>query len=164
MTCGTRRRLSRSGRRLPRPGRDHEALDAYQRALQLWQLDSCSDVRDVEGVGAELRALDHAVQRAGCWAAERLLSQGKPEGATDVTSGLLARDPYDERAHDIVIGAHLANGDLAGARRSIDVCLRRLDELGVQPGSGTSMLIRRYERRSGGAVAPTPIRGAAAGG
>lgn len=145
-------------------GRDQEALDAYGQALQLWQLDSCSDVRDIDGIAADLRALDHAVQRAGCWVAERLLSQGKHEQAAEVASGLLGRDPYDERAHDIVIGAYLAHDDLAGTQRSIHVCLQRLDELGVQPGSGTSMLIRRYERRSGGAAGPTPIRGAAAGG
>ena len=145
-------------------GRDHEALEAYRRALALWQPGSCPDVRDIDSIAPELRALDLAVQRAGSWAAERLLSQGEHEQAAQLAGGLLERDRYDERAHDIVIGAHLVNDDLAGARRSIDVCMRRLAELGVRPGSGTSMLVRRYERRTGGVVDLTPIRGAAAGG
>ena len=95
-------------------GRDQEALEAYRKALGLWQVESCADVRDNDGVADELRALDHAVQRAGSRAAERLLSQGRSDEAATIASELLVRDPFDERAHDVAVGAHLATDDLAG--------------------------------------------------
>lgn len=138
-------------------GQDDAALAEYRVAFDLWSDLACADIRDIPGPDVELAAIDRSVVRAGCWVGERLLSRGEFDAAAGLAIELLQRDPYEERAHDVMIGACLGGGDLGAARRAIGECRSRLDELGVQPGSGTSMLIRRYERRSGASTVAPPF-------
>ena len=78
--------------------------------------------------------------QAGCEAVLReaaaaRLAAGAPGDAIDHATRLVALDPFDERAHALLISAYAATGDAGGARRRLEACrdlFRR--ELGRSPG------------------------------
>lgn len=128
------------------------AIDLRLTALSIWTPQAFEDLADVDAVERDLDELRRRVMGGGCWAAERLLSSGETAQALEVGSRLLDVDRYHERAHDVVIGGHLAIGDNDEAQYAIGLLLDALGELGVAPASGSEMLIRRFERRSGQTV------------
>ncbi|MFK7919715.1 MAG: BTAD domain-containing putative transcriptional regulator [Ilumatobacter sp.] len=136
--------------------RDHRqaerTLGLRLSALSMWTPRALHDLVDIDMVENDLVDLRRRVIRGGCWAAERLLSNGDGRSALDVGARLIELDRYDERAHDIVIGVHLTSGDHDGAERAIAQLLEALADLGLSPSSGSEMLIRRFERRSGRAM------------
>lgn len=126
-----------------------EATALRAAAVGQWAATALAAVRDLDAAAAAVVELERRVTSAGCSAAERLLSQGRFAEGSELARRVLSWDPFSERAHDVSIGASLASGDLDQAERAIENCLERLEELGVQPSSGTEMLVRRFERRSG---------------
>lgn len=76
--------------------------------------------------------------------ARRLADQSRFAAAVDVALTALRADPMRESAHRTVIAVHLAEGNVAEARRAFDVCrtlLRR--ELGIEPSARTAGLLLR---------------------
>jgi hypothetical protein len=56
---------------------------------------------------------------------------------------VLAVDPWAEAAHRLLVLAHLADGDHAGARAALDACHQALADLGAAPAPPTLALHRR---------------------
>jgi LuxR family transcriptional regulator, maltose regulon positive regulatory protein len=73
-------------------------------------------------------------------AGELTLAGGDPAEALWLAARALEVEPYSEPAHRLAVAAHAARGDLAAARRARDMCMRRLDELGVTPTEDTRMV------------------------
>lgn len=130
-------------------GDQDQATTLRTAAVGQWNATALGTVRDLDAAAAAVAELELRVTSAGCSAAERLLSQGRFAEGSELARHVLSWDPFAERAHDVSIGASLAVGDLDQAERAIETCLERLGELGVRPSSGTEMLVRRFERRSG---------------
>lgn len=139
-------------------GRDDEAIEAFEQVVARWHPQAFADVRDLPLAARRVDELEQRIVRAACWMAERLLSRGRVDDTLRLAGALLDQHPLLERAHDVVVGAHLSTGDLDAAGAAIDRCLDALTELGAPPSSATDMLIRRYERRSGRLVTHPAVR------
>lgn len=76
--------------------------------------------------------------------ARRLAEQDRFAAAVNLALSALRADPLRESAHRTVIAVHLAEGNVAEARRAYAACravLRR--ELGVEPSAATVSLVAR---------------------
>ncbi|PPS67846.1 hypothetical protein BV882_35970 [Streptomyces sp. 46] len=74
--------------------------------------------------------------------AEQLCTQGHFGLAIDAALTALRADVLRESAHRAVLRVHLAEGNLAEARRAYQVCVETFErELGVQPTPATSALL-----------------------
>jgi DNA-binding SARP family transcriptional activator/pimeloyl-ACP methyl ester carboxylesterase len=81
--------------------------------------------------------------------AQRSIADGRPREAAVQATRLLALDPLSEASHRLLIEAHLASGDRAGAERQYAECARRLrEELGVEPEAATLALLGTPGERS----------------
>ncbi|WP_041297956.1 BTAD domain-containing putative transcriptional regulator [Ilumatobacter coccineus] len=141
--------LLADGKRAESAGRVAAAIECRTDALAMWSRDALSEVREIPEVDGVVADLEHRVLAAGSWAGERQLSLGDHAAALATADRLLEIDSLSERAHDIRVGAHLAAGDLDAAASSVHELVEAAETLGVAPSSGSEMLIRRYERRSG---------------
>lgn len=130
-------------------GRITDAIELRLGVFGLWSVDAFAESRDIEEAEGVVADVEHRVIGAACWAAERQLSVGDHSGALDTARRLLDFDPLSERAHDVRVGVHLAMDDLDAAATSVHQLIETSNALGVAPSSGSEMLIRRYERRSG---------------
>ena len=133
----------RNGRSLPEryaSGELEDALDAFRSACAA----ATAAVRE------RLRQLRlHALEAA----AAQLSALGSYGLALDAALTALRADPLRESAHRAVIRVHLAEGNVAEARRAFRQCrllLRR--ELHVEPSPQTARMVQA----SPGAVAPVP--------
>lgn len=84
----------------------------------------------------ERRRLSGATQDVLREAARARLAAGDAGAAAELASRLVAVDPFDEDARELLIRSYAAAGDRAAAERQRDVCVdlfRR--ELGVDPGT-----------------------------
>ena len=69
-------------------------------------------------------------------AAVARLAASDARGAVELATRLVALDEYDEEAHALLIRAHVADGNLAEARRYLTATLDRLRrDLGVEPSA-----------------------------
>jgi DNA-binding SARP family transcriptional activator len=85
------------------------------------------------------QVLLHASERA----VEDYLVRGEPVTALTLAMVTVAIDPLRESAHRLVVRAHLAEGNVAEARRHVsDVCQLMIEELGVPP----SVTLRNFGR------------------
>lgn len=86
--------------------------------------------------------------------AENLLDDERPDEAATVAQDLLADNPTEERAHQLVMRARLQQGLRRQAIRQYHVCRELLDsELGIRPGPETERLhARALESPGGGSV------------
>jgi len=85
------------------------------------------------------QVLLHASERA----VEDYLVRGEPATALTLAMATVAIDPLRESAHRLVVRAHLAEGNVAEARRHVsDVCQLMIEELGVPP----SVTLRNFGR------------------
>lgn len=142
-------------------GRIGEAIELRLGVFGQWSVDAFAESRDIEEVEGVVADAERRVIGAACWAAERQLSVGDHSSALDTARRLLDFDPMSERAHDVRVGIHLAMGDLEAAAASVHQLIETSHAIGVAPSSGSEMLIRRYERRSGRQAHQS--RGASAG-
>lgn len=75
-------------------------------------------------------------------AASRLADEGRYGLALESALAALRADDLRESAHRTVIAIHLAEGNVAEARRAFDHCRRTLhDELGIEPSARLSGLL-----------------------
>jgi len=91
-----------------------------------------------------LRAADEAlVARAGHAAGSLAVDVGDPDLARDLGALLVEVDPWSEQAHQLVVAAHLAAGEVDEARRAFDRLAKVLAELDLEPQPRTVELARR---------------------
>jgi DNA-binding SARP family transcriptional activator len=87
----------------------------------------------------------HAVEAA----AEHALAQHRPARAVDLALGALRRDPLRESLHELVIRAHLAEGNRAEAIRHHRGHLARMEtEFGLRPSPEIVRLLRESNASS----------------
>lgn len=77
--------------------------------------------------------------------AELLVALGSESEAVDLLTPALAIEPWSEPAHRALVGAHLAAGDVAAARRAMATCAHVLEEVGGPSEALTEMLARRLD-------------------
>ena len=133
------------GRGLETTGRIGDAMREYQVAVELWTGEILVDLRLLDELAPELTHLDVMLGSTAARLAEYCLSQGDDVAAESWALQLLARDPYAERAHAVVISARLGRGDGSGAAQAAVVCRDALDQLGVDPSPVSEVLLRRAE-------------------
>ena len=76
--------------------------------------------------------------------ARRLAAQSRFAAAVNLALSALRADPLRESAHRTVIAVHLAEGNVAEARRAYSACRRLLRrELGIEPSPATVSLVAR---------------------
>jgi DNA-binding SARP family transcriptional activator len=134
------------GRRHESTGRIADAMREYGTAVARWTGEILIDLRLLDELTPELTHLDVLLGSTAARLAEYCLSQGDDVAAETWAQQLLARDPYAERAHAVLISARLGRGDRPGAAEAAVVCRDALDQLGVDPGPGTALLLDRAER------------------
>lgn len=118
-------------------------LAAWGPVAEMWVPPLLIDLADLPDVGGDVAALSARLRDATLEVAEAHLAMNRNDDADRLGRKLLARDPFDERAHDIVIAAALGLDREGQLRQAIDDCLAALDELGVAPSPSTRMLLRR---------------------
>ena len=127
-----------------RAGRTGDTLAALRGALAWWHGDFAVDVFDewVDHERTRLRARFLAgVVRAG----ELLLGRGEVDEALELGTRALLAEEWSEPAYRLVASAHLARGDRASARRTLERCRAVLDDFGVGAEPQTEMLWRRLD-------------------
>ena len=138
-----------------RRGDDGAAGVAARRAFSIVARGLGAEVEDIPEIAERLHALRNGVIDQMCGVGERLLARGDLAEADRVAHDILDVDSYSERALAILIATRITEGDPAGARAAIERCLEVLAELEVEPSPGTTMLIRRHERRTGDDLSST---------
>lgn len=79
-------------------------------------------------------------------AAERLVQSGQHGLALEAAMAALRIDMLRESAHRIVIRIHMAEGNIAEARRAYDRCHQLLiEDLGLEPTAATAMILTSGE-------------------
>lgn len=151
-----RRHLER-GRDLERIGHRAEAVEEFRSALALWGDELLPDVRDHHDVGPEVTFVEMELERAAVTVAEWDLANDELATAIEAAQRLLRHDPFHERAHGVVVGAHLAADEIAAAGEALARCDAALAELGVDPSPATELLRARVRR-------PGPAAGSGPGG
>jgi DNA-binding SARP family transcriptional activator len=77
-------------------------------------------------------------------AARQLADQGHYGLALESALAALRADDLRESAHRAVISIHLAEGNVAEARRAFDLCRRTfVEELGIEPSSVVAAMLAR---------------------
>lgn len=131
-----------AGAAAERSGDPVGALAAYDAALPLWRGDPFDDVAAATWAADQQGHLRARFTAAALRTGELHLAGGSPRAAAGAASAMLAADRYDERAHQLVVRAHLAEGDRRGAQRALDAALAVVAELGVRPDDETLALAR----------------------
>jgi DNA-binding SARP family transcriptional activator len=130
---------------LERQGVPSAALDAYQRALDLWRGDYLADVPHGDWLELERDRFGERFVATAVRAGQLLHARGQVAEARVLAERALRTDPWSEGACQLRIAAQLAAGDLVGAHRSMDRCRQMLRELGVPPQQQTIALARRLQ-------------------
>lgn len=118
-------------------------LDGLPEALDRWRGEPFSDLPDLPFVGEHRRVRERRFLAAGQAVGEQALVLGRPDDAIDRALQLVRVDPWSERAHQLLVAAHVAAGDRAAARRALQRCRDVLDDLGVPPDPRTELLDRQ---------------------
>jgi DNA-binding SARP family transcriptional activator len=130
-------------RELERQGALSAALSSYQRAIGLWGGDYLSDIPFDDQLQLERERLRATFVTIAVRAGHLLLARGDIAAAQTLAKRALAADTWSETAHQLLIAAHLAGGDLVNAKRSLLRCQGLLRELGVPPQQQTLRLARQ---------------------
>jgi LuxR family transcriptional regulator, maltose regulon positive regulatory protein len=124
-----------------RDGAVADALGAYREALHLWRGEPFADVPYADWAAPERVRVQERYTAAALRAGELLLAAGDHAEARSAAEHALAADPGCEPAHRLVVRTHLADWDLAGARRAVDACRAALAQLDLEPGPATTGLL-----------------------
>jgi DNA-binding SARP family transcriptional activator/tetratricopeptide (TPR) repeat protein len=126
-----------------RSGRRELAAARLGWALDIWRgSELLSDDRYAVWAEEERVRLRELAQESRVCQAELFLAMGAGELAGRRAREALAVDSCLERAHRVLIRAHLAANDRPAALRALEVCRRILhDELGVEPARETAQLV-----------------------
>lgn len=124
-----------------REGRPADALDSYDRALDVWAGPPFDDIVDSDWARDEQTRWRRRFGAAAVRCGELHLAAGTIDGAKRAAEQAIATDPVDETAYQLLARAHLAAGDARCARRTLDECIAALHELGVAPTAHTTTLL-----------------------
>ncbi|MGQ0804703.1 MAG: AfsR/SARP family transcriptional regulator [Actinomycetota bacterium] len=123
-----------------RDGLASVSLSLLLDALALWRGPYLEDVAAEPWAEPTRRRMHERVTAAGIRASELLVAGGRAHDAPGPARTALDADPWSEAAYRALIGAHLALGDRAAAKRALAACRDRLGELGVEPDPATDAL------------------------
>lgn len=137
------RRAVEEGHAAESAGRLMAAAEAYDRAVALWRGEPFEDLRYLDDTREERHAVERLLAEAACRSGELWLAAGKPFLTLSRAARVLDHDPLSERAHRLVLAAHLHQGDHTAARRAVDQCRTALGEVGVPLAEETLMLVRQ---------------------
>lgn len=135
--------------------RRRAAVELLVGVADRWVGPVAPDLRGFAECEVELHALDRRILDGLLVLAEWSLADDDLVDARRYAELALMAQPLDERAHGVLIGAALAQGDLAAARSAAERAVGALADVGLRPGATLRMLLRRIEVRSGSA---TPLR------
>src|SRR5262249_25746246 len=107
------------------------ALDAYMAALPLWRGRYLGDLGPADWLDVPRDRLEERRVAAAVRAGELFLARDRGAGALELASRALEVHPYCEPAYRLQAAAHLALGDRAAMRRSLQRCREALGDLGV---------------------------------
>ena len=141
------KRAIERGHELERNGQIDAAVDQYRIAARAWSGEVFEDLRYNLAAAAEVTHFDLSVFDATAKVAEWALAQSNPHEALTLGQRLLAHDPYSERAHLVLIGAHLLLDDTEAAAECVEACRGGFAELGVTPSAQAAMVFRRVAHR-----------------
>ncbi len=130
-----------------RAGRPREAVEALDRALAIWTGPPFEDVVGSDWIRDEQTRWRDRLGVAALRCGELHLAAAEVDGARVAGETAISNDPTDERAYQLLARAHIANGDPARARRTLDACIAMLDDLGVGPADATEELMARLTDR-----------------
>lgn len=117
------------------------ALAAYRAIVPLWNGEPYADAPDATWVEPARARIRSAYATAAVRGGNLLLATRAVDEARAAGHAALAADRYMEAAHALVIRTHVADNDLDGARRALDLCARALAELGATPQRSTRALL-----------------------
>ena len=133
--------------RLERQGAPSAALSAYLRAVELWSGDLLADVTGASWLEWERDRLRSRLVASAVRAGNLLLARGDATTARTLAQRALRADDCSEDAYQLLVAAHLADGDLVDAHRTLRRCLQMLRELGVPPQPRTRALAQQLAPR-----------------
>jgi DNA-binding SARP family transcriptional activator len=138
---------------------DHESragdvLAHLREALAWWRGEFAGDLYD-EWIDHERSRLRARFLAGAVRTGELLLGRGAVDEALALGTRAVQAEPWSEPAYRLVASAHLARGDRASTRRTLERCRAMLDDLGVSADAETEMLWRRTDQ---GAGQPAPER------
>ncbi len=114
---------------------------ALERACGRWIGEPLADVDAIDGVTAEVEAVRRQLAATALRLASLQLDRRRYDEAARWAARVRAAAPYDERAHRVLIAAHLGRGDQTAACEAAEATLAALAELDVDPEADTSALV-----------------------
>jgi DNA-binding SARP family transcriptional activator len=117
------------------------ALAAYRSALDLWRGEPYQDVAEGMWVVATRTRLRTRYSAAAVRAGELALAAGDPAGAVSAAHAAIGAEPDAEPAYQLLIRAHLSEGNVAAATHAVEQCRAALAELGLEPDGATIALV-----------------------
>lgn len=115
---------------------------ALNRACARWRGDPLADLDTVDGVAPDVESVRRRLIGTALRLAMLCLSEGSFDAAARWGERVRTADPYDERAHRVVMESHIGRGDRGAARDAARRTIAALDELGVDPEPETVALLR----------------------
>jgi DNA-binding SARP family transcriptional activator len=115
-----------------RAGVPSRALDAMRRAVDLWRGDP-AELAQQDWARADVEERRLRLVQMAARAGELLLARDDPDEARRMGQAALGGDPWYERAHHVVVAAHLAAGQHRAARDALGRYRDALAELGLSP-------------------------------
>ncbi|HEX2074277.1 MAG TPA: BTAD domain-containing putative transcriptional regulator [Geodermatophilus sp.] len=133
--------------RLERQGAPSAALSAYERAADLWGGDLLADVAGGNWLEWERDRLRSRFVASVVRAGNLLLARGDTGRAQAFAERALRVDDCSEDAYQLLVAAHLADGNLVDAHRALRRCQQMLCELGVPAQERTRSLAQQLAAR-----------------
>jgi DNA-binding SARP family transcriptional activator len=122
------------------------ALTAYRAALPLWRGEPYADMPYASWAQPVRTRLRTRYTTAAVRAGELLLAVQETAEARGAAACAIRAEPCSEPAYRLLARTHLADDDLAGARRALDDCRAALMELDLEPESATLALLTSTSR------------------
>lgn len=121
------------------------AARTYEAAFAWWRGGYLVDVVNDEWAQSSVARVSRRAAIARVSSASIRLALGDATAAVDEALRALEIDQWSEPAYRLLVSGHLGRGDRAAARRTMQLCLTMLDELGVSPAAETQLLERRLD-------------------
>jgi DNA-binding SARP family transcriptional activator len=124
------------------------ALEHNLAAVALYRGEAHDGVADADWIALEREHYRSRFVAAATRAGELLVGRGDVDQAERVARRAVEVDPWAENAYAVLVSVALARGDRSAARRTLDLGLAALADLGIEPSEETRRLRRRV--RGGG--------------